>query len=86
MARIKEDEFKKHIVHVDFDGQTYYSISEAQEYLKTDLKGLQAIELPNKGKCATFKEIMDYKHANKELSDFDKKIVQAINFNPKEKK
>lgn len=84
MPRIKEAEFKD-ITHVDFDGQTYYSIQGAQDYLKVDLSGLQGIELPNRGNCATFKEIMDYKHQNRELSDFDRKIIQGINFNPRKK-
>ncbi|OYQ35084.1 hypothetical protein CHU92_11260 [Flavobacterium cyanobacteriorum] len=87
MPRIKEEEFKD-ITKVDFDGQTYYSVAEAQEYLKTDLSALEAITLPIKGtatKCATFEKIMDYKHQNRELSDFDKKIIQGLNFNPRKK-
>lgn len=87
MPRIKEQEFKD-ITQVNFDGQIYYSIQEAAEYLKTDLSNLQGITLPIKGKptqCATFEQIMDYKHQNRQLSDFDKKIIQGINYNPKKK-
>lgn len=84
MARIKEDEFKNHVQHVEFNGQVYYSIQQAKDYLKEDTEPKEILELPITGKSATFKDIIEGR--KKELSDFDKKIIQALNFNPKDKK
>ena len=83
MARIKEDDFKNHVQHVEFNGQVYYSIQQAKEYLKDNIEAKNTLELPLVGLSATFKDIMEGR--KKELSDFDKKIVQALNFNPKKK-
>ncbi|RWX00884.1 hypothetical protein [Flavobacterium cerinum] len=83
MARIKEEDFKN-ITQVEFDGSTYYAIEE----IELDLRGIQSIELPIKGKttkCATFEAIIAAKEDNKQLSEFDKNIIKGLNFNPKNK-
>lgn len=85
--RIKEDDLKD-IPHVEFEGQKYYAIKETAEALKIDLKGIEAIKLPIQGEyreVATFDAIIAAKEANRQLSDFDKNIIKAINFNPKKK-
>lgn len=85
--RIKEDDLKD-IPHVEFEGQKYYAVKETAETLKIDLKGVEAIKLPIQGEykeAATFDAIIAAKEANRELSEFDKNIIKAINFNPKKK-
>ena len=88
MARIKEDDLKD-IPHVEFEGQKYYDVAETTKQLNIDLKGVEAIKLPIAGTyidVANFNAIITAKEANRELSDFDKNIIKAINYNPKENK
>ncbi|PZR24252.1 MAG: hypothetical protein DI539_00830 [Flavobacterium psychrophilum] len=88
MARIKEEELKD-IPHVEFEGQKYYAVKETAQALNADLKGIEAIKLPIVGvytEVATFDAIIAAKEANRKLSEFDKNIIKAINYNPKEKK
>lgn len=88
MQRIKESELKEKIDNVDFNGKTYFVVTQAQEYLKADLTGIESLLLPVNNQqtaCADFDNIFKAKKDNRQLGDFDKKIIQAINFNPKSK-
>ena len=91
IKQITEEQLKKEptITSVDFDGQWYFKVSDVSSFLNgEDLSEVQTITLPlNSGvaECALFDSIIKGRKKT-ELTEFDKKIKQALNFNPKKNK
>lgn len=76
---------------INFENTWFYNLEDMEIYLGEDLQDVEFITLPFMingkrvdTKCATLEDI---KRGRKKapLTDFDKKIVQALNFNPKKK-
>ena len=79
---------EKSILSVEFDGEWYFKLSDVSAYLDEDLSDVECIILPLRSgntKCAS----IDFIKAGRkkiEKTDFDKKIIQALNFKPERKK
>lgn len=78
------------IKRIDFEGNWYFDISDVAEYLKEDLFDVENITLPFliEGErmsisCATIDDIE--RGRKNSLTEFDKNILKALNFNPKKK-
>ena len=87
-------DFTQHpsINKVDFDGNTYYSISDVEKLFNQKLDGISSINLPltidgsrKETECATFDEIYTLLDKTK-LSDFNLSLKHSLNWNPKEHK
>lgn len=90
--RIKESELLEipTIRRVDFDGKWYFALEDVTQYLKEDLSEVETIHLPIlveaervNVSCATIEDIE--RGRKNSLTDFDKNIIKALNFNPKKK-
>ena len=80
MIRIKEKELtgNEQIEKAEFNKQTYFNISDVATLLKEDLSDVQTINLLDK-KFATVENI-NKGRKREELSDFNKKLMQAKHF------
>lgn len=74
---------------IEFDGEWYFRLSDLKDALKEDLSEVKTIVLPFMidgervdTECATYESIK----SGRKRTDFDKKIIQALNFKPERKK
>jgi len=80
---------EKSITSVEFDGEWYFKLSDVSAYLDgEDLSDVKTVVLPVKSGDAKFALLDFIKEGRKktEKTDFDKKIIQALNFKPERKK
>lgn len=82
MVRLKHEDLND-METVRFQDETYYLIDDVSKYLNEDLSGVEAVSLIDK-KYATLERINAGRKREK-LSDFNQKLMQAKNFNPKNK-
>ncbi len=75
------------IESVEFDGEWYFKVADISAYLGEDLTGVEAVVLPIRSgdaECTTVDFINAFR-SKAVKTDFDKKIRQALNFNPNKK-
>ncbi|MEO5775899.1 MAG: hypothetical protein ABIQ27_03280 [Flavobacterium sp.] len=79
---------EKTITSVEFDGEWYFKVSDVSTYLEEDLSDVETVSLPLKGgaiECATI-DFLKAGRKKTERTEFDKKIIQALNYKPQRKK
>ncbi|WP_291148044.1 hypothetical protein [Flavobacterium sp. UBA7680] len=86
----KEEIFNRaEIRKIEFDGEWYFRLSDLKDILNEDLSEVKTIVLPFmidgeriNTECADYESIKN----GRKKTDFDKKIIQALNFKPERKK